>query len=39
MAAVSLLVPVVLAYIAVCWYKIDKRKLTAGELDNAEHKY
>lgn len=39
MSVVSVLVPFVLAYIAVCWYKIDKRKLTADDLGKEEHKY
>lgn len=39
MAVVSLFVPVVVGYIAVCWYKMDKRKLTSRELQDAEHKY
>ncbi len=39
MSVVSVLVPFVLAYIVVCWYKIDKRKLTADDLGKEEHKY
>lgn len=38
MAVVSLLVPLVVAYIAYCWYKIDRRKLTVRELSDADHK-
>ena len=39
MSVVSILVPFVLAYIAYCWYKMDRRKLTSDELDNTDHKY
>ena len=39
MSVVSILVPFVVAYIAYCWYKMDRRKLTTDELDNTDHKY
>jgi len=39
MSVVSILVPFVLAYIAYCWYKMDRRKLTSDELENTDHKY
>ena len=39
MSVVSILVPFVLAYIAYCWYKMDRRKLTSDELDHTDHKY
>ena len=39
MSVVSILVPFVLAYIAYCWYKMDRRKLTTDELDHTDHKY
>lgn len=39
MSVVSILVPFVLAYIAYCWYKMDRRKLTSDELNNTDHKY
>lgn len=39
MSVVSLLVPFVVAYIAYCWYKIDRRRLTTEELKTSEHKY
>ena len=39
MAWVSLLIPVVLAYIACAWHAIDRRSLTRGELDKDEHRY
>jgi cytochrome d ubiquinol oxidase subunit II len=35
---VSLLVPVVLAYIVYCWYKIDAKKLTKEEI-STDHAY
>jgi len=39
MSVVSILVPFVVAYIAYCWYKMDRRKLTSDELNNTDHKY
>ena len=39
MSVVSILVPFVLAYIAYCWYKMDRRKLTTDELNDTDHKY
>ena len=39
MSVVSLLVPVVVGYIAYCWYSIDKRRITTQELSKEEHKY
>ena len=39
MSVVSILVPFVLAYIAYCWYKMDRKKLTSNELNNTDHKY
>jgi len=39
MSVVSILVPFVLAYIAYCWYKMDRKKLTSDELNSTDHKY
>ncbi len=39
MSVVSILVPFVVAYIAYCWYKMDRRKLTSDELNSTDHKY
>jgi len=39
MSVVSILVPFVVAYIAYCWYKMDRKKLTSDELNNTDHKY
>ena len=39
MAWVSLLIPVVVAYIAYAWYAIDRQSLTRKELEKGEHKY
>ena len=39
MSVVSILVPFVVAYIAYCWYKMDRRKLTSDELDHTDEKY
>ena len=39
MSLVSLLIPLVLAYIAYAWYAIDRRKLTHDELEKDEHHY
>ena len=36
MAAVSLIIPLVLAYIAYFWRKMDKKSLTTDELNNSE---
>ena len=35
MSYVSLLVPFVLGYIAWVWYKMDHKKITQAEMDNA----
>jgi len=39
MSVVSILVPFVVAYIAYCWYKMDRRKITTDELNHTDHKY
>ncbi len=39
MAYVSILIPFVLAYIFYAWRAIDKKKLTAKELEKEEHAY
>ena len=39
MSYVSIGVPFVLAYIAYVWYSMDKKKLTAKELEQTSHKY
>ncbi|MBF0916760.1 MAG: cytochrome C oxidase assembly protein, partial [Campylobacter sp.] len=39
MAYVSLLVPVVLAYIIVVWRAIDSKKITQDEIKNDHHAY
>ena len=39
MAYVSLLVPVVLAYIIVVWRAIDRKKITQDEIKNDHHAY
>ena len=39
MSYVSIGVPFVLAYIAYVWYCMDKKKLTANELEHTSHKY
>ncbi len=39
MAVVSLLVPIVLAYIIVVWKSMDKTKLTVEEIQNDSHHY
>ena len=36
MSIVSLIIPFVVAYIAYFWYKMDRRSLTAQELENSE---
>ena len=33
---VSLLIPFVLAYIAYCWYSLDKKKITKEEISEGE---
>lgn len=39
MSYVSIGIPFVLAYIAYVWYRMDRRKLTATELEETSHKY
>ncbi len=39
MAWVSLLIPFVVAYIAYAWHAIDRRSLTRGEIEGADHTY
>ena len=39
MAYVSLLVPVVLAYIFIVWRAIDSKKITQDEIKNDHHAY
>lgn len=39
MSYVSIVIPIVLAYIAYVWYSMDKKKLTGKELENTTHKY
>lgn len=39
MSYVSIGIPFVLAYIAYVWYCMDKKKLTASELEHTSHKY
>ena len=39
MSYVSIVIPFVLAYIAYVWYSMDKKKLTAEELETTTHKY
>jgi len=39
MSYVSLLVPVVFAYIFIAWRSINKRKIDAGEVKNESHVY
>lgn len=39
MSYVSILVPFVIAYIAYVWRLMNKKKLTAKELEETEHKY
>ena len=36
MSIVSLLIPFVLAYIAYCWYSLDKKKITSEEIATGE---
>ena len=39
MACVSLLIPFVVAYIAYAWHAMDRKKITAEEITEEEHKY
>jgi len=39
MAYVSILIPLVLAYIVYAWRAIDRHKITKQEMDNADHVY
>ena len=39
MACVSLLIPFVVAYIAYAWRQMDKKKITAEEIEGTPHKY
>ena len=39
MACVSLLIPFVVAYIAYSWHAMDRKKITAEEITEEEHKY
>ena len=39
MACVSLLIPFVVAYIAYAWHQMDKKKITAEEIEETPHKY
>ena len=39
MSCVSLLIPFVLAYIAYAWRQMDKKKITAQEIEGTIHKY
>lgn len=39
MSLVSLIIPFVLGYIAYVWHSMDKKKLTAQELESTSHKY
>lgn len=39
MSAVSLLIPFVLAYIVYVWRAMDKKPITASEMESNEHKY
>jgi len=39
MSGVSLLIPFVLAYITYAWHQMDKKKITAQEIEGTEHKY
>ena len=39
MSVVSLLIPFVLAYIFYVWRAMDKKPITAGEMESNEHKY
>jgi cytochrome d ubiquinol oxidase subunit II len=37
MSVVSLLIPFVLAYIAYCWYSMDRKKITREEMESGEN--
>jgi cytochrome d ubiquinol oxidase subunit II len=39
MSCVSLLIPFVVAYIAYAWHQMDKKKITAEEIEPTQHKY
>ena len=39
MSWVSLLIPFVVAYIAYAWHAMDKKKITAEEIEGTGHKY
>lgn len=39
MSCVSLLIPFVVAYIAYAWHQMDKKKITADEIEGTQHKY
>jgi cytochrome d ubiquinol oxidase subunit II len=39
MSWVSLLIPFVVAYIAYAWHAMDRKKITAREIEGTEHKY
>jgi cytochrome d ubiquinol oxidase subunit II len=39
MSWVSLLIPFVVAYIAFAWHAMDRKKITADEIEGTEHKY
>ncbi len=39
MSWVSVIVPLVLAYIAYVWYSMDRKKLTPESLDSSDHSY
>lgn len=39
MSIVSILIPIVLAYIVYAWYSIDKKPITKEEISKEEHKY
>jgi len=39
MSCVSLLIPFVVAYIAYAWHQMDKKKITAEEIEGTQHKY
>jgi len=39
MSCVSLLIPFVVAYIAYAWHQMDKKKITAEEIEGTTHKY
>ena len=39
MSWVSLLIPFVVTYIAFAWHAMDRKKITASEIEGTEHKY